>query len=73
MDYHDCEFEHIGENSYCYYYGSKSNHTAWVTIKRNETGKWQYLRLNNVSSSDEFPNLQKCIDAAYVDMVRSKL
>ena len=73
MEYHDCEFEQVGENTYCYYYISKSKHTAWVTIKRTETGKWYYLRLNNVSSSAEFPNLQKCIDAAYADMVRSKL
>lgn len=72
MDYHDCELEQIGEDVYCYYYGKKGNHSAWVTIKRTETGKWRYLRLNNVSSSDEFPNLQQCIDAAYVDMVRSK-
>lgn len=73
LEYHDCEFEQIEKETYCYYYGSKENHTAWVTIKRTEAGKWWYIRLNNVSNSGEFQNLQECIDAAYEDMVRSKL
>ena len=73
MDCHDCELEQIGEDIYCYYYGSKSNYSAWVMIKRIETGEWRYIRQNNISSSGEFLTLQECVDAAYADIVRSKI
>lgn len=34
---------------------------------------WRYMQQNNVSSSGEYPTLQECVDAAYEDMVRSKI
>lgn len=73
MEYHGCEFKEIGKESYHYYYGSEKKHTAWVTIKKTETGRWYYIRLNNISISEEFLSLQECIDNAYADMVSSKL
>ena len=73
MDYHECEFKEVAKETYRYYYGSENNHSAWVTIKRNETGQWYYIRLNNVSVSGEFLTLQECIDIAYMDMLRSKI
>ena len=44
----------------------------WVTIQKNNDEKWYYIRLNNVSISEQFDNLQNCIDTAYNDMLRAK-
>ncbi len=46
---------------------------AWVTIKKNDVGKWYYIRLNNVSESKQFDELQECISVAYDDMLRAKI
>ncbi len=73
MDYHKCEFKEVAKETYRYYYGSENKHSAWVTIKRTETGQWYYIRLNNVSVSGEFSSLQECIDIAYMDMLGSKI
>ena len=73
MKYHECELKEIEKDTYRYYYDSEKRHTAWVTIRRTETGQWYYIRLNNVSKSKEFVSLQECIDNAYEDMIRSKL
>lgn len=44
----------------------------WVTIQKNNDEKWYYIRINNVSISEQFDNLQNCIDIAYNDMLRAK-
>lgn len=72
MNYHNCEFIQVEQETYNYYYGTKGNHGAWVSIKKTETGKWYYLRLG-VHKSDEFNTLQECIDIAYTDMMRAKV
>ena len=73
MEYHGCEFEKIEKDVYRYYYTTKKMHSAWVTIKRTGTDQWYYIRLDDVSVSEEFQSLQECIDNAYEDMLRSKL
>lgn len=71
--YHGCEFEKIGKNVYRYYYKAKNEHAAWVTIKKTEAAKWYYIRLDDVSVSEEFQSLRECVDYAYADMLRAKL
>ena len=54
-------------------YDLYTNGGVWVTIFKNSKGNWYYIRLNNVSESLEFDNLQECINVAYMDMIASKL
>lgn len=67
-----CELEKISDGEYRYYYDSKENHSAWVTIKCSAAG-WYYIRFNNVSQSANFNTLNDCVDNAYRDMLRAKL
>lgn len=63
----------IDEYCFEYYYMWKGEYGGpWVTVQKNKEGKWYYDRLNKVSQSEEFDDLQKCIDIAYIDMMRSK-
>ena len=73
MNYHDCEFERIDERTFRYYYTEKLHHTAGVIIHNDSPDNWYYERLGNMSRSVCFSSLQECLDAAYEDMVRSKL
>lgn len=54
-------------------YDLYTNGGAWVSILKNSKGNWYYIRLNNVSESREFDDLQECINVAYRDMIASKL
>ncbi len=63
----------INEEAFEYYYHEKRKHGGpWVTLRKDETGHWFYIRLNNVSTSSVHDTLQECINAAYHDMLRSK-
>lgn len=67
-----CELYKITDTEYVYYYSSKENHGPLVTIKKSGMRKWYYIRLNNVSVSDEYEDFEVCINVAYKDMVHSK-
>lgn len=70
---HDGEVYCVAEDAFEYYYGTKGQYGGpWVTIKKNTNGKWYYERLNKVSESEQFDEIQECIDAAYRDMSYSK-
>ena len=63
----------IDENCFEYYIMWKGQYGGpWVTIQKNNDEKWYYIRLNNVSISEQFDNLQNCIDTAFNDMLRAK-
>lgn len=73
METHNCELVQTGSNEYMYYYGSRDHFAAFVTIRRTVDEKWFYTRLNDVSVSEEYDDLQTCIDRAYTDMLSAKL
>ena len=69
LDLHDCEFKEIGKDTYEYRYVP-----AWVTIVKNSDNEWCYQPLGNPKyRSKGYPNLQQCLDDAYLAMVGSKL
>lgn len=70
MNYHNCEFVKVDDNTFTYYYGTKENYSASVIIKRIHD-KWYYEKPLGFSSS--YNDLQECIDFAYKDMLSSKL
>ncbi len=73
MQYKNYELEQLNNDVYVFYQGTKTNHEAWVTIKKNDLGRWYYIRLNNVSKSEDFENFNDCLEFAYNDMLRAKL
>ncbi len=69
----EIEIYKIDDNIFEFYYGFKGkNGGPYVTICKQLNGKWHYVRLNNVSVSEEYDDLQSCINSAYNDMIRSK-
>ena len=73
IDTHGCKLQLNDDGNYHYYYGEKGNFAAWVAINRIADGTWYYRRKGSNSRSNNFADLQTCIDQAYKDMVRAKL
>lgn len=69
--YKDLPLEQVGTDTFRY--GYRGNYGgAWVLAKREKNGLWYYVRLGHISESRRFHTFQECLDAAYVDILRSK-
>lgn len=63
----------IDNDKFEFYYGFKGEFGGpYVTIEKRKNNKWFYTRLNNVRISEDFENIQECIDTAFYDMICSK-